>query len=56
MTIGTCEGETCGREGCTGELALRAPDNCSCHINPPCSACVTDRTFCPECGWSADEE
>ena len=24
---------------------------CSCHINPPCSACTDKKLTCPECGW-----
>ena len=26
-------------------------ENCSCHINPPCSACTDRLLACPECGW-----
>jgi hypothetical protein len=29
---------------------------CSCHICPPCSYCVGDTTYCPECGWEFGEE
>ena len=54
--LGIEEGDTCRRNGCPGILDVRTPENCSCHINPPCSACTTDRTFCPECGWAAGEE
>lgn len=28
----------------------RQPDNCSCHINPPCNACVTAPDVCTVCG------
>ena len=26
-------------------------ENCSCHINPPCSACVNNQAECKDCGW-----
>ena len=25
--------------------------SCSCHINPPCSACTDRRLKCNKCGW-----
>ena len=35
----------------TGKVDWPPIEGCSCHINPPCSAC-TDRVLtCPECGW-----
>lgn len=56
--VGQVEGETCNRNGCTGTIALRPIENCSCHISPPCSACTAPNEYCPECDWQAidDEE
>ena len=34
-----------------GRLEWPPVEGCSCHINPPCSACVNNRLQCPECGW-----
>lgn len=50
---GTEEGETCGRAGCTGLLSFREPENCSCHIAPPCWECAHAPLRCDECGWEA---
>jgi hypothetical protein len=55
-SIGTWEGESCNRNGCTGIIELHPIDGCSCHINPPCSACVGQTAFCQQCGWDEDEE
>lgn len=50
-------GSVCGRSGCSGVIAERAVENCSCHISPPCGACTEPREHCPECGWRlVDEE
>lgn len=51
------EGQVCGRgDACPGILETAAVEGCSCHINPPCSACTEDWTFCPECGWEAENK
>lgn len=52
--VGYEEGEVCNRGGCGGIIAESKEGDCSCHINPPCSACVNTHYYCPECGW--DEE
>ena len=49
--LGFEEGDICGREGCDGRIEIKPPENCSCHIAPPCSACTAPRAFCPECDW-----
>lgn len=54
--LGFCEGDTCGRNGCAGVIAEHRSENCSCHINPPCSACTAPRNFCPECDWQEADE
>lgn len=51
------KGEPCNRDGCNGVIDEHEKDGCcSCHINPPCGYCTTQTEFCPECGWSAEEE
>lgn len=54
--FGICEGETCWRNGCQGVLEEDPPENCRCHINPPCGECTTNRCWCPECDWSGRDE
>ncbi len=46
-------GEVCGRDGCNGIIDEHEKRGCSCHINPPCSACTEPRAYCSECGWDA---
>lgn len=54
MSLGYGEGDVCNRNGCVGRIESHPVENCSCHISPPCNACVERLCFCPECGW--DEE
>lgn len=35
-------------------LEQRRVNDCSCHINPPCSACVDAPLFCNECGYEQE--
>ena len=57
MEKGYTAGETCNRHGCQGILEEYEKEGCcSCHINPPCSFCTADSTYCPECDWSAEQE
>lgn len=56
MIEGYEEGEICNRGGCAGLIEINDEGCCSCHISPPCSYCVDDKHFCPECGWSGREE
>jgi len=46
------EGGACPT-GCGGKLHLPPPENCSCHIAPPCSACTDRNLTCDSCGWEA---
>lgn len=55
-SFGELEGETCHRDGCQGILKEHKPENCCCHINPPCGACVEPREWCPVCDWQAKDE
>ncbi|ENH6339268.1 hypothetical protein ABWH74_002608 [Burkholderia vietnamiensis] len=54
--IGHEEGEICGRDGCEGRIEFTKPENCSCHISAPCSACTSTYLHCPDCGWEAQEQ
>ena len=56
--FGMEEGETCGRDGCEGEIRLtyEPEGGCSCHISPPCGYCVTPREECNECDWRAVDD
>ena len=56
MNIGYEEGDICGREGCVGKIAIRPPENCRCHISPPCSECTSNRNYCPDCGWEGSDD
>lgn len=48
-TAGIEEDDTCNRNGCKGTIILPPVVNCSCHINPPCSACTDNELQCDEC-------
>ncbi len=54
--LGLCEGDDCCRDGCAGKIRERKPENCSCHINPPCSACMAPRGYCDTCDWDEEDE
>jgi hypothetical protein len=54
--VGYEEGSVCGRNGCKGVIELHPEEGCSCHINPPCSACTTPRAYCEECEWEESED
>lgn len=54
--MGVAEDEVCNRvlddgEPCTATIKLQEPENCSCHISPPCGACTSVALYCPECDW-----
>ena len=62
--IGTEEGDTCNRveeqdedaprgyrpKPCQGVMHYADVEDCSCHISPPCSACVDNPLVCDTCG------
>ena len=52
-THGETDGDRCNRDGCTGVIELTPLDNCSCHIDAPCYACMNRLFHCPACGWEA---
>lgn len=43
------EGDKCPKK-CGGVLFYPPITNCSCHINPPCSACLSVKLTCNGCG------
>lgn len=47
------EGDECE---CGGRFAYIRQRSCSCHISPPCSACVDAPLICDACGAYANEE
>lgn len=47
------EGDKCPE--CEGHLNWPPTKECSCHIAPPCSACVDRVLTCSVCGWEDDE-
>lgn len=55
ITTGQEVGDVCNREDCKGIIAEHEVKNCSCHINPPCSACTDDKRFCTLCDWIGEE-
>ncbi len=56
IELGYFEGDICNRFGCDGIIAHREVEGCSCHINPPCSACAEERAFCTSCDWDARDD
>ena len=53
---GVKEGEICNRDGCVGIMGYEPVENCSCHINPPCSQCVDNPLICLKCGEELGDE
>ena len=49
------EGDKCP-ECEEGKLYYPLVENCSCHINAPCSACTNKSLVCDECGYEPEEE
>jgi len=49
---GIAKGDICNRDGCTGVIDVEHEgDGCLCHLHPPCSYCVSELHYCPECNW-----
>jgi outer membrane murein-binding lipoprotein Lpp len=51
LTVGKNEGDVCGRDECPGILAHPPVKDCTCHLSPPCNACVENLLTCSVCGW-----
>ena len=56
IELGYVEGDVCNRNGCHGIVAEHPVENCSCHIDPPCSECTSDRSYCSECDWEGKDD
>lgn len=57
MELGIVKGEVCNRDGCEGIIDEHEKEGCcACHINPPCSYCTTDTSYCPVCDWSCEDD
>jgi hypothetical protein len=39
-----------------GFLAWQQPENCSCHLHPPCPACTEAPLICVECNGTFNRE
>ncbi len=39
-----------------GTMEIPKSKNCSCHVSPPCSACVDKLLTCDSCGWEFEPE
>lgn len=50
------EGQMCGVDGCQGIIRFQEPENCSCHLHPPCSSCLNLKLYCPVCQRIEDEK
>ncbi len=50
LKLGTEENDQCNLDACDGVMVYPPVENCSCHINPPCSACVANILTCDKCG------
>jgi hypothetical protein len=48
------EGDRCP-ECFKGTLYYPPVQNCTCHINPPCSACTDRQLECDKCGYQPEE-
>ena len=54
MTVNdTNEGDPCNKEGCEGHFYSPEVEGCTCHISPPCGACVNNALICDDCGEEA---
>jgi len=49
------EGDKCPDKKCNGELEYPDVEGCSCHINPPCRACIENELICSECFCTVEE-
>jgi len=49
------EGMDCPIADCSGRLGFHPPENCSCHLHPPCDACVNNPLVCLVCGWQYED-
>ena len=50
------EGDICPKCGDKSGLKYQEPDDCSCHISPPCPSCTDIRLYCEACDWIDESE
>ncbi len=50
------DGDRCPTVGCSGRITYGEVEGCSCHISPPCAACVSNPLQCRKCGWTDESE
>lgn len=50
------EGSDCPKCGAAAAMISGKSEGCSCHINPPCSACINAGCVCGECGFDTAED
>lgn len=52
------EGSWCFLDGCKGTMqwTREIGSSCSCHINPPCQACVDMKIVCTSCSFVPQDE
>ena len=55
LTLEVAEGDIC--PSChKGKMDYAAPENCSCHIAPPCSSCMDRPLECSLCHFEVQQE
>lgn len=54
MTHALDIGDPCPAK-CGGTLTMPQVQNCSCHISPPCGACLDTVLTCNTCDWEDEK-
>jgi hypothetical protein len=49
------EGDECPDKLCDGRILFEKPQNCCCHMYPPCSSCVSCELICDKCHRKEDD-
>lgn len=49
------EGDKCNKKDCNGIFKYNDVEDCSCHINSPCSQCIDNPLVCNKCLYEPDE-
>lgn len=49
------DGDPCPEPGCLGKMHFGPVKSCSCHISPPCGACLDNPLVCDTCGYKEEE-
>lgn len=56
MSHDLSEGAKCPEQDCNGTLQILRHGDCTCHIAPPCEACMRADLCCQECGVIAERK